>query len=70
MDFSGGMGWGLVASTLTDATGRYVLCNLGTPQLGIHARRLEAWVQVRLRSCHSAQTVSFEVELERQSGAG
>ena len=61
---------GPVASTLTDGTGRYVLCNLVTPDLGIYAYVTKPGYKPAYVPVTPAQTVSFEIELERQSGAG
>ena len=65
------MGWGPAASTVTDATGRYVLCNVGTPVLGfgIYAYASKPGYKPAYAPVTPAQTVSLEIELERQSGA-
>ena len=70
LDFSGGMGWGPVANTVTDATGGYVLCNLSTPVLGIYAYVTKPGYKPAYVLVTPGQTGSFEIELERQSAAG
>ena len=34
-DYSGGLGWGPAATTVSDRTGRYILCGLQPARLGI-----------------------------------
>ena len=34
-DYSGGLGWGPAATTITDGAGRYMLCGLQPARLGI-----------------------------------
>ena len=69
LDFSGGSGWGPVASTVTDATGGYVLCNMGSPVLGIYAYVSKPGYKPAYVPVNPVQTVSLEIELERLSGA-
>jgi hypothetical protein len=69
LDFSGGLGWGPVASTVTDATGGYVLCNMGSPVLGIYAYVSKPGYRPAYLLVRPGQTGSFEIELERQSTA-
>ena len=67
IDFTGGMGWAPSATTITDALGRYVVCNvanasgLGLAALVSKAGFIDLFVQIGLSA-----PGTFDVELRRR----
>ena len=66
LDFTGGMGWAPSATTVTDALGRYLLCNvvdIGFGFAALVAKRgyVSAFVAVNVKP-----SASFDIELKRQ----
>ena len=65
LDFTGGMGWAPSATTITDAAGRYLLCNVEDIGLGFYALvskpgYTEAFVHVNVKP-----PATFDIELRR-----
>ena len=66
LDFTAGMGWAPSATTVTDASGRYVLCNVVNVGFGFAALvekqgYVRAFVDVKV-----APPASFDIELKRR----
>jgi hypothetical protein len=65
LDFTGGMGWARSATTITDAAGRYLLCNVEDVGFGFYAfvskpGYTEAFVHVNVKPL-----ATFDIELRR-----
>lgn len=65
LDFTGGMGWAPSATTVTDASGRYLLCNVVDVGFGFAALvekhgYVSAFVDVNVKA-----SASFDIELKR-----
>jgi hypothetical protein len=67
LDFTGGMGWAPSATTMTDAAGRYVLCNVvDITGLGVSALISKTGYREVLVGVAVQPGGIFDVELQRQ----
>jgi hypothetical protein len=65
-DFSGGLGWGPSARTVSDATGRYLLCGVADSVLGLYLYVQKPGFQRAYLPADCCTGRTFDVELTRE----